>query len=411
MACNGRPRGGGAACVGLAITLLCVVPAFAQTDPDPDADATMRFGPLSLKSTIALSNFGVDTNVFNQGDADRPQSDFTMTFTPETNLWLRLGRTWVSGTIDVDWVYYNRFASERSANSRYRVEGVRTFNRLSLKAGASRTSTRDRPGFEIDARSQRLETIFDAEGSVRMFSKTRYGARAWRQRVVFDREAEFRDVSLAEELNRTTTGNVFLVRQELTPLTTVSLEIGREHDRFMFAPRRDADSTRITGIVSLHPLALISGEARFGYRRFTPLSRDVPPFRGTAGAANLSYAFLGTARIRLQLFRDVQPSFEVSQPYYLETGVVVSAQQQIYGPFDVLARVGRRRLAYRDRVGAAVRLSDRVDRVRTLGIGWGYRLGTDKRIGFNVDHDTRTSDIGSVRFSGLRYGLSVTYET
>ena len=65
-----------------------------------------RFGPLSLKSTIALTNIGIDTNVFNAASSDDPQSDFTMTFTPVTDLWLRMGRTWISGRIDVDWVYY-----------------------------------------------------------------------------------------------------------------------------------------------------------------------------------------------------------------------------------------------------------------------------------------------------------------
>ena len=75
-------------------------PVLAQTPaPDPDAEANIRFGPLSLKSTIALTNLGVDTNVFNQADADQPQSDFTMTFSPTTDVWLRMGRTWITGTV------------------------------------------------------------------------------------------------------------------------------------------------------------------------------------------------------------------------------------------------------------------------------------------------------------------------
>lgn len=371
----------------------------------------MRFGPLAMKSTIALSNLGIDTNVFNEADADRPESDFTMTFTPTTNLWLRMGRTWISGTINVDWVYYRRFTSERSANSNYRVGVSRTFNRLALKGGASRLSTRDRPGFEIDARSQRMETAFDGEVEMRTLSKTYVSARARRQRVEFDQAAVFREASLGRELNRRISGTAFVVRHHVTPLTNVSLEVWRDHERFIFSPFRDSDSTRIAGSVNFQPLALINGDASFGYRRFTPLTGDVPPYRGATLAVGLSYSLLGTTRLGVQATRDVQPSFEPTQPYYLETGVSGSVQRQVYGPFDVLARTGVRRLAYRDRIGAAVKVSNRADLVRTFGVGAGYRLGTDKRIGFTIDYQKRASSVDGRQYGGLRYGMSITYET
>lgn len=408
-----RPRAVVVCLTALACLVLGAAAAAGQDapPPDPDAEATMRFGPLALKSTIALSNIGVDTNVFNQADPEQPQSDFTMTFTPTTNLWLRMGRTWLTGTINVDWVYYNRFTSERSANSNYRIGAARAFNRLELNANAGRLSTRDRPGFEIDARSQRLETALDAEARVRVYSKTYVGVRALRRRHAFDRAAVFRDTLLADELNRTTVATALVVRQEVTPLTTLGAEIGREQERFVTSRDRDADSTRIAGMLNFEPLALISGDAVVAYRRFTPASPDVPPFRGATAAVNLSYRLLGTTRLGFHATRELQPSFDVSQPYYVETGVMGSVQQQVYGPFDVLARAGARGLAYRDRAGAAVLLPGRTDRVRTLSLGAGYRLGTDKRIGMTLDHQQRTSGLEAVRYSGLRFGLSVTYET
>jgi hypothetical protein len=370
----------------------------------------MRLGPLALKSTIGLSNIGVDTNVFNTADADNPQSDFTMTFTPITDAWLRLGRTWVSGKIQVDWVYYKKFASERSANSNYQLGVARAFNRLALKGGVRHLSTRDRPGFEIDARSQRTEASFDGDVEVRVRSITYAGAKAWRRRIDFDRAAEFRGASLADELNRTSIGNAAFVRHHLTSLTSLSIEIGREYERFEFSPSRDSDSTRITGNVHFQPLALVSGDASIGYRWFTPLSADVPEYRGSTAAVNLTYTLLGTTRLGFEAIRDVQPSFEFNEPYYLETGVIGSVQRRLYGPFDVLARAGSRRLAYRDRIGAAIEVLNRTDRVRTFGIGAGYRLGTDKRIGFTIDQQTRTSTVAAREYAGLRVGMSVTYE-
>jgi len=379
--------------------------------PDPDAEATMRIGPLSLRSTIALNNIGVDTNVFNVANTENPQSDFTMTFTPATDLWLRMGRTWLTGRIDVDWVYYRTFASERSANADYQVGASRTLGRLALKGAARYLSTRERPGFEIDARSDRIEAEGDGGVEMRAMSQTYVGGRIWRRRVEFDRDEVFRGVNLAEELNRTIDGGALTVRRVLTPLTTVSLQIGRERERFVLSPLRDADSSRIAGTATFQPLALINGNATMGYRRFTPLAADVPHYRGPTTAVNLSYTLLGITRFGVDASRDVQPSLEFEHPYYLETGVSGSVQQQVFGPFDVLARIGARRLAYRDRLGVAPAVSNRTDRVRAFSIGAGYRLGTDKRIGFTIDRQNRTSSVDAHEYRGVRFGVSLTYET
>lgn len=393
------------------VACTCATPAAAQEpSPDPDAAATVRFGPLSLRSTIALTNLGVDTNVFNQADADRPQSDFTMTFSPATDAWLRMGRTWVSGTIQIDWVYYNEFASERAANSNFRVGVNRTFNRLAVKANARRLNTRDRPGWEIDARAQRFETAYDGEATVRVLPNTHVGATAWRRRTEFDDDAFFRDASLAQELSRTSSGTGFVARHNLTPLTSVSLDVTSEHERFVAARLRDSDSTRVAAGVTFQPLALISGTAAIGFRHFSPLPADVPDFSGAVAAVNLSHSLRGATRLTVQANRDIQYSFEVDQPYYLESGVTASVQQQIVGSLDALGRVGARRLAYTDRIGRAVEVSNRTDHVRSFGVGAGYRLGTDKRLGFTVDRQRRTSSVGGRSYTGLRYGLSLTYE-
>ena len=149
-----------------------------------------------------------------------------------------------------------------------------------------------------------------------------------------------------------------------------------------------------------------------GYRHFMPRSADVPAYRGATTAVNLSYSLLGITRFGVDVSRDVQPSLEFGQPYYLETGVSGSVQQQVVGPFDVLARIGTRRLAYRDRIGRPLwKLSNRTDRVRAFGLGAGYRLGTDKRLGFTIERQNRTSNIDAHGYRGLRFGMSLTYET
>lgn len=392
--------------------VLAAAPVYAQAPPpEPDAEANVRFGPLSLKSTIALSHLGVDTNVFNEAEADQPESDFTMTFSPNTDVWLRMGRTWVTGTVQIDWVYYNEFASERAANSAFRIGVDRTFNRVAVKGNARRLSTRDRPGYEIDARSQRFETQYDGEASVRVMSRTSVGATAFSRRTEFDEGAIFREANLSRELDRTTSGAGLVVRNTLTPLTSMALDVTRERERFVTSTFRDSDSTKAIGSVNFQPLALINGSASVGVRLFDPVPQDVPAFNGVITAVNLSYSLLGMTRFGVQASRDIQYSFEFSQPYYLESGITGSVQQQVFGPFDVLGRIGTRGLAYTDRIGAAVAVSNRTDRVNTVGIGAGYRMGTDKRFGFTLDRQHRTSTVPGRTFTGLRFGLSLTYET
>lgn len=399
-----------AGCSVLALLVVCAAPASAQTGaPAPDAAATMRWGPLSLHSTLALSNLGVDSNVFNLPADSRLPSDFTLTFTPTTNLWLRMGQSWIDGTIQVDWVYFNRYASERGANSRYRMGVTRTLNRLRMNAGASRASTRARPNFEIDARSQQFQQVFTGDVVYQMLARTSVGFKGQHRTTTYDRDAIFLGTSLAAELNETTVSNAAVVRHVLTPLTSVALEVGRENQRF-FATSRNADSNRVLGNVNLETAALISGNVTFGYRHFVPWDKTVPTYHGPTLLAGLSYRLRGTTRVRVDAMRDLQQSFDASQPYFIQTGAVWSVQRQIVGPFDVLARLGRHRMAYRDRVGATVQISNRVDRMKSVGGGMGYRFGGDKRVGFTVEYAERLSGIVARRYQGLQYGISITYE-
>jgi hypothetical protein len=322
-----------------------------------------------------------------------------------------MGRTWITGTVGVDWVYYNKFASERATNSGFRIGVDRTFNRVAVTGNARRLSTRDRPGYEIDVRAQRFETQYDGEATVRVLPKTRVGGTGFRRRTRFDESVVFREANLSRELDRTSSGAGLLVRHDWTPLTAVSLEVTREQERFVVSQFRDSDSLKVMGRVSFEPLALISGTASVGVRQFDPVPVDVPVFTGVISAVDLSYSLLGITRFGVKATRDIQYSFEFTQPYYLESGVTGTVQQQVFGPFDALARIGTTGLTYTDRIGAAVAVSNRIDRVNIIGIGAGYRMGTDKRLGFTVDRQHRTSTVPGRTFTGLRFGISVTYAT
>ena len=385
-------------------------PASAQQDGEPDTSkARTHIGPLWLNPTFALTNLGVDSNVFNQPDDEQPTRDFTFTFTPQADVWVRLRGTWITLSFKEDLVWYQRYSSERARNDSYVLGWRVPFNRLSLSASGTWLSTRERPGFEIDARSERTEVDYAVKADYRAFGKTVFSATGGQKHVAFDKAAEFLGVNLHDELSRVETTGQATVRYQLTPYTTLAAGVAREGDRFPFDHLRDSNSTTITGIVTFDPAALVKGNATFGYRAFHPLVAGLADYDGGTFDVNLSYIAPDSTEVTLQAQRDVEYSFDGAQPYYLLTGFLASVTLHRFGPADVVGRYGAQRLAYADRVGAAVVVSNRVDHVRTFGLGVGYHVRRDVRFGVNIDHVSRSSERSDRLYSGLRVGTSVTY--
>lgn len=396
----------------LAFVLLASSAASAQTTtdggPDP-ATVRIRIGPVWVNPTISLPNIGVDTNVFNDPTSVAPRKDFTVTASPRAELWLRLGRTWLSGVVSEEIVWYQKYASERSANSSYSLGWKAPLNRLMLSAGATWLRTRARPGFEIDLRAQRKEPTYTAGAEIRGLAKTFLGVRGSWSTVSYDDLALFDGRSLKEELDRKATSAAVTVRHELTPLTSVTFSVGRSEQRFDFATSRDSTSDDYSVSFSFDPAALLKGSASFGYTDYKPQSTTLPGYRGATYEVDLAYTLLGSTRFSGSLRRGIDFSYDASQPYYLATGWGASVAQQIFGPVDAVGRVSAQRLDYRTRVGATVAAPDRTDRLRIHGGGVGVRLGRDLRLGFNIDQERRTSVLTDREYRGLRYGSSITY--
>src|SRR5262245_40593173 len=91
---------------------LCLIgqPVFAQSTDEAPENARVRLGALRMRPTVSLTNLGIDNNVFNESDLSRPKSDVTMTVTPAADLWMRIGRSTLSGSIREDLVYYQTYA-------------------------------------------------------------------------------------------------------------------------------------------------------------------------------------------------------------------------------------------------------------------------------------------------------------
>jgi hypothetical protein len=401
-----------AAAVAAGVLVLASAAAAQQLPPPPATEGEgvrVRLGPLWLNPTVSLANAGIDTNVFNEADDDRPKRDFTLTLTPRTDIWMRMGRTWVGSVVKEDLIWYQTYASERAANGSYTAGWIAPLARVSFAVEGTVASARDRAGYEIDARLQHLDQSYSASGEVRAFAKTYLGLKVARRQVDYAKDSEYRGVSVREALTRGGNEVDLLLKSRVTPLTSLQLQVAHAEDEFQFDPLRNANSNRATIGVDFDPFALIKGSARVGYEQFRPVAPTLPAYDGSTAQVDLTYVALNSTKISVQAVRDVQYSYNGDQPYYLLSGGTVSLVQRIAGPLDAGARATVQQLAYRNRRDLVASASDRVDHVDMLGASVGYRLGPDLRVAFNVDHQVRRSDLSTQRYRGMRYGVSSTY--
>jgi len=367
-------------------------------------------GPLYVNPGILLKELGADTNVFNQpGDQ---KTDFTFTLTPKADVALPFGRRGLlRTTAAVDGVYYAHYESERSLDPQATLRGEAYANRLTLFAQGEYLNTRQRPNYEIDLRSRHVEQDFSGGLSVRLTTRFTLEGAVTGESVRYDGDAFFLGTSLRETLTRDTNGYRVIARERLSALTTVAVRYDNDRDRFPFSPERNADSFRAMAGVEFRPRALISGSAYVGYREFQPRSSTLPEYAGVVSHLSLSYTLLGATTFGVSYDRDVEYSYEVTTPYFLDNSLGLYIRRAIGGRFDVIANAARHRYDYRDvGVPTFAPVDARVDTTDNYGANVGYRMKRNTRLGFGASYYTRTSTRDTFRqYDGLRFGTTMTY--
>lgn len=389
--------------------MFCVAnPVMAQQVPedadDPVADAPIRIGVLGVRPRIGVYDFGVDTNVFNS--RTNPQRDTVFTFRPGAELYLRTGRGLLSLDGGVDLVYFQEFASERSVNSHAAAQYQFRFNRLRPYVAAGTLNTRERPGYEIDVRARRYEGSFRSGVDFRVASKSVVRAEFRRADSSFDGDAVFEGRPLNQALSRNLQAFDLSWRQRLTALTTWVTRASIEAERFEFEELRNSNTFRINAGFELGRFALIRGAAFVGYRRLKGVEGSViPAFSGITTNTNVSYTAPSQTRLSAAVSRDIQYSYDLLTPYYVQTGWTATLTQRITGRWDAQASGGRDRLAYQGVIDEL----DRGDFVGRWGGGIGYSIGDQVRISFDIQSFYRSSELPGREYGGVRSGLSVTY--
>ena len=396
--------------VFVACCLLWPLTGFAQA-PDPFTSARVHIGPFAVNPTLAVTGVGVDTNVFN--DWTNPRSDFTATVAPAADTWLRLGRARLNVKTAVSYLYFAKYASQRGLGTDDQARLQFDFIHVRPWAAGSYMTMRDRPGFEIDERVRHDQAGYSGGVDVPVSPRTTLGA-AWGRAVIRYQAGEsYFGYSLQENLNRTTTTATGSLRYALTPLTTLVVAAESVRERFEYSDLRDSNGFRLVPGLEFDASALVSGSAHVGYRHLRMLAPGMPGYNGAVASVDLGYVLMGITRFAAQVNRDVEYSYDPTRPFYVLTGVSGSVSQSVGGPWSVTARGGIQRLDYAGQVDAGLPgpadVTGRVDVIHTYGAGIGYKLGPSTRLGVNADYYTRSADVTTLQYRGLRVGTSITY--
>ena len=215
------------------LTILCIstTVSYAQTTAtaDPLESMPFRFGPFGINPTLAVTNFGLDYNIFNA--STDPQSDFTMTVTPRLQAGLRSGKVLLSGSLATGLVYY------KDSTTNARSTTLPTAAPTSISAGFSRTrwppaSTRASVSMPSSMCAPPGRKPAGGGDALRDFAQDRRGARCAQVQLDFPDGTFFDGVPLSRTLNsetRTVEGGLELY---LTPLTTFAVMALDQTDRF-----------------------------------------------------------------------------------------------------------------------------------------------------------------------------------
>jgi hypothetical protein len=377
----------------------------AQQTPDPADTARFRLGVLRFTPSIAISNLGVDSNVFNE--ADNPRQDTTAGVGPAVDLWLKTGPARLSGKASGQYLYFAKYRNQRSWQSNLEGRWELPLDRIAPFISAGYSDNKDRPGYEIDSRVRLKQEQVHVGTPLRLSGKTSLVIQAGRSTSAYDQNDPTLGNQISQTLDRSSNTEDAELRISLTPLTVFSVRTEAQQDRFVFERNRNANSIRVMPGFDLKPEALISGQVFVGVRQFNALNGDIPDFTGVVADVSATYTVHST-QLQVRTSRDLAFSYEEFEPYYAQLDSGLTVTQRVTTRWDIVGRGGHQTLAYRH--VATQPLAPRTDRSWQAGTGIGYRPTGSYRVGLDATYFRRVSGASVLRnYEGLRAGLSFSY--
>jgi polysaccharide export outer membrane protein len=391
------------------LTLPVIDVGLAPADPSKLPGRIHLGRAFSIRPVAAIKRFGVDNNVFNDGAAS---SDLTIVAGPRLETALDLQRLQVKAEGDVDFMHFQRFASERAINSGARASIVfDPVSRLRLTTAGSTADSRERIDTSVDARVRRFERSFDIGARVQPLRKldVTFSGRDF-NRVIggedFRQGVELRD-TLTERVRSVTS----TVRFAVTPLTDLVVEGIAATHRFALLPRKNADATSFTIGGSFKPGAIVLGDARIGYLRYLGLVDSTPDLETVFGSANLYWDLSDRTRLGVTAERSTGNAFQSEFAFALVDRAGGSIRRGLTQRFDILLEAYRERFRFSKFAlpGEAFRRPDATETNQRYGSELGVRVRAI-RVGINLTYIQRFSTVAADRdYHVMRTMINVSY--
>ena len=365
-------------------------------------------GPLTWSPTFQLRDTGVDSNVFNA--TTDPREDVTAVASSQVDSTLKLGVLQATTLGGVDYLYFQRYESERGLNRHVGSRISLPLTRVTPEATVSWSHVKERSNNEIDIRAPRTDWGYTIGLSAKVTPRLSLIATGGKQRSEYREGITFRGVELAPQLTRETLVGTATGRVTLTPFTALSLDAAFARDEFPSRPEAATDNLRGNVTFDFSPDAVIHGHASVGYHSMKPRRGDASSasaaYDGITSATELGYTLLGVTRFSGRFVRDSSYSISLGQPYYLSTAGGLEILQNLIGPIDLALRASREQLKYPQTATA----SARTDKADTFGGGLSIRVGGGAVVALLYDNSRRRSTGGSLfEYDRRRIYTTITY--
>jgi hypothetical protein len=366
--------------------------AHAQAVEATRPESPLRAGPLQLFPTLTLREIGTDSNIYN---SETRHEDFTYTVAPTLRAVLPIGESRLTTRGTLDFRYFQTHKDQQSTSGSLNTQLDGGTGRVRPFGTAGLVRSHERGGFDLDRRAFSVASQAKAGASLSLTPITSLTGWVVREATRYDRNEVIDGISLSQQLDRVTRGTATGLRFDLTPFTSVISAIEVDKIRFAHAPQRDANSFRVAPMVQFVQGAVIEGSASAGFRDFRPLDPHVAPYRGFVAAVTMSFTIRNVTRIETQATRDVQFSYDDTQPLYLGAGGRLMVTQRVAGPLEAIVIGGLQQLRYQSL--NALTFDGRREHVATTGAGVGFRANDHLRFTLTVDREQRQSTSALLR--------------
>jgi hypothetical protein len=359
-------------------------------------------GPVGWSPSMTLTDFGYDSNLF-LTPKGREVEDITGTLTTSVTAGLETGRLELTSSANLNLVYFERYVEQRSLNQRYSGRAALMVSVFQPFVTAEWERARDRTSPEVEFRAQRLARLTTV--GLRVFALSRASLQLSQSRsdTEFEQGQVFRDIELAQQLNRRSENSTLGFSLALTPLTFFTVGAAVQRDSYPLVEGKDQQTRRATVGIQFSPDAAINGRIGFGYSQMTVEDPSAIPFVGLTTDVDVSYSLLSVTRFNVRYSRETTAS--IQEPYYLQSTVGMEVQQAFLGPVELILRVSRQMLDY---PGLPERnVPAHLDQVDLYGAGFQVRLSASTMLNTAYEFSHRRSTDETLRYNRRRLTTSV----